>query len=45
MNSTGLFSFFLHKSEIRPAIRSIFHTLFGPDSGAKNAKLLKKMPD
>ena len=46
MDSTGLFSFFPHKSELKPAIRIIFHTLFRADSGTKIAKLLKKaMPD
>ena len=46
MDSIGLFSFFPHKSELRPAIRSINHTVFRPDSGAKIAKLLKKaMPN
>ena len=46
MVSTGLFSFFPHKSELRPAIRIIFHTLFRADLEAKIAKLLKKaMPN
>ena len=46
MVSTGLFSFFPRKSELIPAIRSILHTLFSPDLGAKIAKLLKNaMPD
>jgi hypothetical protein len=46
MDSTGLFSFSPRKSELRPAIRIIFHALFRPDFWEKIAKLLKKaMPD
>ena len=41
-----LFSFFPHNSELRPAIRIIFHALFRLNLEAEIAKLLKKaMPN